>query len=176
MKDNSMEKLLTLAKSGDSEAQLKLGLSYLTGRGIEKNSEQAFYWYNQAALNGNVFAEHNLADMYLRGDGVEKNVLEALKWFESASSHGDIDSQYNLGLIYLSGEPGKLPRDEEKAFDWFMKAAESGLPRAMYEVAVMLREGTGVEQDPGQSKKWFEKAFHNGVRRAEFALEELESG
>ena len=43
------------------------------GQGINKNKELAFFWYEKAALNGNVVAQNNLAHMYYLGEIVKKD-------------------------------------------------------------------------------------------------------
>ena len=42
-----------LARMGDSEAQRYVGYCYQYGKGVKQNAENAFYWYNKAAQNGN---------------------------------------------------------------------------------------------------------------------------
>lgn len=45
---------------------------YEGGDGVEKNHQLAFYWYKQAALQGDATAQENLADMYWDGRGTTK--------------------------------------------------------------------------------------------------------
>ena len=48
---------------------------------------------------------------------------EDLKALREAAEDGDLDAQYRLGRSYYYGDDG-APKDEEKAFYWFQKAAE----------------------------------------------------
>src|SRR5688572_8799006 len=45
-------------------AQKNLGWIYENGFGAEKNLEKAFYWYQKAAENGNIDAQHRLGWLY----------------------------------------------------------------------------------------------------------------
>jgi len=41
-----------LADKGDVEAQYHLGYMYQTGTGVDKDNNQALFWYHKAAKNG----------------------------------------------------------------------------------------------------------------------------
>ena len=56
---------------------------------------------------------------------------EDLKALEAAAEEGDLDAQYRLGRSYYYGEDG-APKDGEKAFQWFSRAAEGGSIAAQY--------------------------------------------
>ena len=38
-------------------------------------------------------------------------------------------------------------QDYAKAASWFQKAADQGLPQAQYQLALLLKDGKGVNQD-----------------------------
>lgn len=79
---------LPLAKQGDPNAQLNIGLMYDTGRGLAVDSSQAVYWYQQSAENGLAAAQYNLGLMYRDGQGVEQDVQLANSWLERAAQQG----------------------------------------------------------------------------------------
>lgn len=170
-----IEVLFEEAEAGNPRSQCALGFAYLSGRGVARDAELARHWYLLAARAGHTGAQYNLADIYLRGDGIEPDLNQAIHWFEQAASAGDPDALYNLGLIYQ----GRLDRgksvvaDAEKAFGYFLEAAESGLARAQFETAVMYLEGQGVEESTANAKLWLEKAASNGVARAVEILEAI---
>ena len=58
------------AENGDIQAQFNLATLY--GKGIEKNLEKAFYWYQKAVENGNKKAMYNLANSYYNGGETER--------------------------------------------------------------------------------------------------------
>jgi TPR repeat protein len=69
-----------------------------------------------------------------------------------------------------------VTQDFSQAFDWYMKAAEAGLPAAMGNVASMYRLGEGVDQDYGAAMEWFRKAADNDYAYALYAIGELYLG
>ena len=49
----------TAAENGDAEAQNELGVCYYYGRrGVEKDYQQAVYWYQKAAEQGYVYSQN----------------------------------------------------------------------------------------------------------------------
>ncbi|MGB5260197.1 MAG: trypsin-like peptidase domain-containing protein [Gammaproteobacteria bacterium] len=79
---------LPLAKQGDPNAQLNIGLMYDTGRGLAVDTDQAVYWYRQSAENGLAAAQFNLGLMYRDGQGVEQDTQLASSWLERAAAQG----------------------------------------------------------------------------------------
>ncbi|TCV88092.1 tetratricopeptide repeat protein [Sulfurirhabdus autotrophica] len=90
------------AESGKPWAQLRFGIMYENGWGVEKSIPKAVEWYQKAALqkasggwaegqmvgtvgpNGYLnqnsdarIAQYNLANIYLKGIGIEKNLEQA---------------------------------------------------------------------------------------------------
>ena len=55
-------------------SQFQLGVSYCTGRGVEKDLGEAARWYEAAAASGHALAQHNLGIMLTKGMGVEQDV------------------------------------------------------------------------------------------------------
>ena len=59
---------------------------------------------------------------------MKKNEKQAVDWLEKAcmlDSLGSATACYEIGHAYLKGELG-LPKDEQKAFEYAMKAAMNG--------------------------------------------------
>ena len=59
-----------------------LAICYKNGEGIEKNLEQAFYWFQKAAENENIKAQCNLATLYYKGEGTKKNLEKTFYWYQ----------------------------------------------------------------------------------------------
>jgi hypothetical protein len=55
--------LLSQATNGDASAQCSLGIHYLNGQGCETNREQAIYWLQKSAAQGNIEASNKLASL-----------------------------------------------------------------------------------------------------------------
>src|ERR1700693_5329693 len=52
------------ANQGDPEAEYLLGRSYMTGRGVSRNYEEAAKWFRQSAAQGLADAEFSLGHLY----------------------------------------------------------------------------------------------------------------
>ncbi len=55
--DKAVREFLLLAEQGHAEAQFHLGVMYSQGRGVPKDSVQAYRWYTLAAGQGDDLAE-----------------------------------------------------------------------------------------------------------------------
>src|ERR1700740_637644 len=69
-KQRAIADLKQQAFAGDVNAQLQLGVIYLTGDGVAKDDDQAMTWFRKAADQDNPVAERYMAEMYFKGRGV----------------------------------------------------------------------------------------------------------
>ena len=122
--------------------------------GVHKNGEQAFYWYEKAASQGNASAQSNVAVLYYHGFGVPKDYEKAVYWDKKSANQGFSEAQFNLGNMYADGEGG-LPKDYEQAFYWYEKAALQDNPRAQYMLGMMYLKGKGVPRSLVLAYSWF---------------------
>lgn len=83
---------------------------------------------------------------------------------------GDTDAQFWLGQMYAFGLG--ISRDEEKALQWFRRAAkwasvesDKAAPAAYY-VAIEFVEGAAVQKDDEQARKWLKIAAEGGSDKA----------
>ncbi|KAF9123681.1 hypothetical protein BGX30_001309 [Mortierella sp. GBA39] len=81
------EMYIKAATRGIAEAQLRLGVSYLSGF-VERDDSKAFQLLQKAADQGHPYAEYQLGCMYLEGQGTKENPSEAQKMFERAANQG----------------------------------------------------------------------------------------
>ncbi|MEL7448327.1 MAG: tetratricopeptide repeat protein [Pseudomonadota bacterium] len=88
------------AEHGVPLAQFHLAVSYLYGRGVEKDPEAAYEWYRRAAEQGLAGAQNGLAGLYDGQGGVEPDVDAALMWYEAAASQGHRHSIAALLFAY----------------------------------------------------------------------------
>ncbi|ESY73677.1 hypothetical protein X740_32345 [Mesorhizobium sp. LNHC221B00] len=76
-----------------------LGRSYLSGRGVDKNTKQAQALFQKAMDLGQPYAPGSLGRMYRDGVGVTKNLDEAQRLFELASARGDYSGAYDRAAL-----------------------------------------------------------------------------
>ncbi len=116
-----------LAAQGDVECQMKLGRYYFD----KKQYKKSVIWYKKAAEQGDVCAMIELANFYDNGKGVLLNEKYAKKLYDEAlekemklANDGNAKAQEKLGDWYRWGEEF-LEKDENKAIEWYIRAAES---------------------------------------------------
>ena len=71
---------------------------------MKKKLDLAFKLKNQAALNGNPYAQHQLAVMYQEGMGTKKNLLAAVRMYKKSAEQGIAAAQLGLGSMYENGK------------------------------------------------------------------------
>lgn len=135
----------------DAELWCDLGEMYLSGFGVEKNNEQAVYWFRKAAEQGNANGQRELGNMYFDGCGVEQGLEQARGWYYKAAVQGDSKGQYRLGLVF------DLAKRYEDAVHMYRLAAENGDPLAQKSLREMYEKGRGIERDHDQAVYWDRK-------------------
>lgn len=80
--------------------------------------------------------------------------------YQKSASQGNIAAQHNIENIYNDGEG--VPKNFNKAAEWFEKAAIQGYVDAQYNLGVLYRDILGFDQDHIKAKKWFKLACDNG--------------
>lgn len=113
----------------------------------------AFKMFKNSADHGYPIAMHQLALMYRDGIGTTRDVESMTEYMERASSLGNMNSILMLADMYWNGN--MIPKDDRKAFDLYLEGAILGNGRCMYQVAMMLRDGVGVEPNAEESDYWF---------------------
>ncbi len=86
------------------------------------------------------------------------------------AERGHADSQYELGIRLYEGRG--LPKDEAKAAEWFLKAAEQQNLPAMNALGHVLEFGQGVAKDEKKAVEWYTKAAKLGYAPAQQNLAE----
>lgn len=69
---------------------------------------------------------------------------------------GDRSVQFSLGYYYYDKE--NPDHSLEKAFHWFLKSAEKGVPRSLVVVSRFYRDGLVVEKDPDKAAAYRQRA------------------
>ena len=141
---------------------------YGQGRGVEIDDEQAAYWFERAATQGDKQAQFNLGNLYIAGQGVPQDERRAAFWFVQAAQQGDVEAQFNLGNLYFHGNG--VTQDDRRAVRWFEKAAQQGYAKAQCNLAMMYERGRGVVQDAEQAAEWYGCAAEQGDSKAQYRL------
>jgi TPR repeat protein len=156
----SVNELKKHAESGDAVAQLRLGLAYQNGRGVEHDDTEAVGWLRKSAEQGNPHAQVQLGVAYCKGQGVRQDFSEGLKWYRKAAEQGDALGEVNLGGLYEVGLG--VAKDDNEAVGWYLKSAAQGNPHGEFNLASMYLDGKGVPKDDAKGAFWYRKAADQG--------------
>ncbi|MBT3699981.1 MAG: tetratricopeptide repeat protein [Alphaproteobacteria bacterium] len=159
---------LPIARQGDVDAQINIGILYLQGWHVQKNYDAARKWFLKAAEQGNATAQQNMGFLYFRGLGVKQSRATAAKWYRRAADQGDMMSQYNMGVILRDG--GGQKRNMAEAVKWFTLSAKQSHVAATFNLGVMYRDGKGVKRDLAKAKDMFRAVAEIGYAPAQFEL------
>ncbi|MDM8214852.1 tetratricopeptide repeat protein [Desulfovibrio piger] len=176
--EQAVDTIKKAAEQGDASAQYKLGVLYIQGVGMMQNSARACYWYRKAAEQGQTEAQYMLGLMFSKGEGVPQDFVQARQWWEKAAAKeaetGDTNvilsangsfyfnlyvngmAEYSLGELYSKGLG--VSQDDDKARQWWEKAAAKGFITAQLHLGFLYYKGESVKQDYGMARQWWEKA------------------
>jgi len=147
----------TLAdKQEDALSQYEVAVMYLTGKGCEKNLQEAFNYLKKAADQSHIDAQVYLAGLYFNGKGCDKSLQQAFNYLKKAVDQGYLKAQSMIGRMYFKGEG--CERNLQEAFKYYKKAADQGDSLAQYEVATMYFNGLGCERNLQEAFKYYKKA------------------
>jgi soluble lytic murein transglycosylase-like protein len=85
---------------------------------------------------------------------------------------GNIAAQVELGVRYEHGR--NVPKDSQKAVEWYCRAAQQGSAEAQYNLGYMFFVGRGVRRDHGVARKWLDAAAKQGDTYAAKMLPRLQ--
>ncbi|MDP1724670.1 MAG: tetratricopeptide repeat protein [Alphaproteobacteria bacterium] len=151
MKDELKEHyeiILEKAQSNNSYAQYILGLMYEFGKGVDKNYEEAFNWFEKAANQEYAFAQYRFGRIhhfYLHHTfGIKRDDKKAFELYKKAAIQGCARAQYALGLMYLDGfyvvhnYTKSVDKNYRKYFEWIEKAANQGFAYAQTDLELTI--------------------------------------
>ena len=166
-----MESLTKLAERGHPPSQYMLAELHYNGEGTDKNFEQAFDWFEKAALQDFTPAQYNLAVLYDKARGTKENPEQAFHWYEKAAEQEHVQAKYNLAIMYKKGRGTQ--QNLRLAFEAFNWSALWGLIPAKYQLAIMYKEGKGTEKNPELALHWCKEAAEQGLADAQFMMGEF---
>jgi len=112
---------LPLANHGDVRAQYALGRLYEKGKGVDRDFNKAYDWYQKAAQKNHPDSQYRVAVGLAMGVGIAKNEPEALSWLRKAANNNQKRAQKVLAQAYEEGRLG-LKADPVQAKYWYDRA------------------------------------------------------
>ncbi len=145
------------ASRGNVEAAYLIGIAHRSGRGVERDLEQARRWLFRASANGSPDARYALGMMYRSGLGVPRSRERAIELFERAAAAGHEEAKRELRSIARSGSVAfavadarvvSNRRDPRAALTQSIRTADLGSAREA------LARGAPIDGAPGDTKHW----------------------
>ena len=162
------------ANAGDMPSQYYTALAYDHGDGVNKDPQQARYYYEQAAAQNHGPAMNKLGYYQQHGlGGLEVNLLKSVEWYRRASHAGDLEALTNLGIMYLNGDG--VAQNFVEAVSAFRSAAQQQYPTGYFLMGHVYHNGLGVDQDLNQATTWYQRAAEEGHEQAQQRLQDLRS-
>lgn len=184
------------AETGLAVAQHNLALAYYTGNGVTQNFERAKKWWERAARQSYSESQFNLGALLWNGEGVNRNPEDAIKWFRQASTSGHLQAKTFLrsiskqvdvkikepGLEQIPEKSSKLSstiasankaqqlKEYNKAFKFWLIAANMGDAPAQLKVAQMYQQGVGVDKNGQLAYNFFKRSATNGQSQAQYQI------
>lgn len=148
------------ASSGDPAARKEL-LRYAGGQAGETTAKAALAALKQVAEQGDVQVMQAYGSLLVTLDPDRHG--EGIGFLEAAAWQGDVPAMKILARLHAAGINGRVSASEST--QWTRLAAEKGDPEAMFQYAIALDLGFGVETDRKSAQSWHERAKKNGFFR-----------
>ena len=172
---------LKAATMGLADAQYEIAESYALGIGVPASEEIARTWYERAARQGVVRAQHALASLLERRAAADE--AEVLRWYRAASAQGHPGAQVALARLDSAGfgRQGEAKRrgrrgegeDRRRVDNRWARYAERGDADDRYHLGLMHEAGIEVEQDSDEACRWYRLAAEQQHPEAQLALARL---
>jgi uncharacterized protein len=193
---HSLYYLMSMARSGDVDAQEAIGLKYAYAEGVEWNLPKGIKWLQKAAQDGNADAECALGQIYDNGlifagalHRVAPDYAKSVQWYRRAAARGWCWIQLAEAYQDKAGSDAKnhvaYERDLRAAAHWWRKDAEprksypavypyakfsNGNPIAQERMGYSYRFGLGVPRSYEHALAWYRKAARQGNGSAMMSL------
>jgi TPR repeat protein len=134
---------------------VRIGLSYIEGKGVEQDDPKGYAWLFVAAANE-----------WEGGENFEKSFGEYLEGKEIKEAQ-ELAQQMMKANADLAGE-NYIPQTEEdqppseERVALAREAAERGHVESMFVMGTLYRDGWGVKKDSEQAARWFNLAARQG--------------
>lgn len=131
------------------------------------DQKYAMELYIQASSLGHAPSATILGKIYESGnDVVPQDTSLSVHYYTQGALHGDPEAMLGLCAWYLVGAEPAFEKDEKEAFQWALRAAKQGLPKAQFTVGYFYEKGKGCQGSKENAQKYYELAANNNDVRA----------
>lgn len=157
------------AEAGDARGMNVLRNLYLHGyAGLAKDIVKSNNWLERAATAGDPRALYTLGYAYFSGGGFPLDEKKALQLFNEVVAMGRLggtatgEAMMQIGKFYYFGR-ADIPKDKEKALEWYQKATNNGSPEGMFALGEMYWSGgTSLGKNDTKALELYRKSAAGG--------------
>ncbi|MBT4888592.1 MAG: hypothetical protein HON65_03450 [Rhodospirillales bacterium] len=131
-----------------------------------RSIEQSVNWYTKAAEGGERMAQYKLGALYYFGDEIDANPKKAMNYLTKSAAQKNVNALSLLGEIYQLGYEG-VAINYQLALKYNYGAAIKGDRIAQNNLAMMYKDGLGVQKDHDKAAPWFLAASDQGHSQAQ---------
>lgn len=157
--ERSLEIATPLAKEGNSEAQVLLGMQHMMGLGTNPNPDVAIEWYQRAADQNNANALAVMASIYRDGIHIQKDTEQAIRLFIKSGKLGNYRAFNVLGMMFE--EADGVNQDYLKALMWYEISIANGGLSAFKEDIVTKMDPQEIQTAVKLAQLCMESDFEN---------------
>ena len=95
----------------------------------------------------------------------------AISIFRSLADQRNRDAQFMMGVMHEGGYGTE--KNVTEASQWFLRAAEAGLPSAQFNLGIYYQFGRGVRKSAAEAHAWHSRAARQGHASAQNNLASL---
>jgi len=160
------KELLASAESGDPKSQFKVAQCYFSGKGIDKNPEEAVRWLKRSADQDDLNALTILFAILMKGEfGIAQDQKEAVRYLlrianfkasDPEAQKGINSSQALLAQLYLDG--AGVEKNYKEALKWAEASANNGDPMGLAILGNLYLNGNGVKKDPAKAYEFYKQS------------------
>jgi TPR repeat protein len=166
------------ADMGNVDAQLQLGLMYLSGKAVGSSARSE-------RLSKRDHQANNIDENYLTVEQFNRPVPingsdpdEAMKYFNMAAKQGSEIAQFEINkierdkqeVVQKNPPPSQQEDAKEPELESLMLKAEQGDADAQYNLGKMFYDGHGLDKNYTEAMKWYRLAAAQGNAKAQFNL------
>lgn len=189
--EEAVRQFTLAAEAGDARAMTRLGVHYTRGAGVKADTQRGAAYFEQAAALNEGDALYHLGFAHLIGRGVAKDAVKSRSYFTRAANQGHPLASYNLAvlidaqsandseksaavtLMRRAADGGYAPAltamglfahrglTDDRAADWFEKAAAAGDRQGRFLYAVALAKGDGRAMDKNAARQLAETLLND---------------
>ena len=166
----AIEMLQGLSEQGMRVASKTLAKTFEAGIYTDQNFQQALFYFERAASQGDITAKLNVADYYANGLGTEQDWPHAERIFLHYGNAGYDKAAYLLAKNYEQQAIAVGNKIPEKAIHWYQISAKKNNASARLKLATLKLEGLGLPQDIKKAKEELYLLSEQGIADASFLL------